>query len=210
MRRFLIPIAILAVIVILADTGLRAFAEHQAASELREGLSLSATPSVGIGGWPFTVHLVTGSFPTVEVSGKDVTIEGLAVSDFDLALHDVDFSVGKLLSGKKRSIKVKSGSGSLSLSSDLVSERLGDQGLLFEFSIDGDQAILTSPEFGSVTVDVALEGRSLTMEPPGTGPVSIELPRIADQIEYESVEISDDAVRATFRLGAGRIDLSRG
>jgi hypothetical protein len=210
MRRFLIALALLSVIVFFGDTAFRSVAEHRAADELRDGLSLSEKPSVGIGGWPFSVHLVAQSFPTVEISGRDVRIEGLAVTTFDLLLRDVDFSLSKLLSGKRKSIEIQSGDGSITLSSEVISERLGAEDIPFEFSIDGDEATLSSPELGAdVSVDVTLSGHSLTMDPPGFDSISIELPQVADQVEYRSVAISGDAIRAKFHLTAGRIDLSR-
>jgi hypothetical protein len=47
------------------------------------------------------------------------------------------------------------------------------------------------------------------MDPPGFDPISIDLPEVADQVEYRSVAISGDAIRAKFHLTAGRIELSR-
>ena len=210
MRRFLIAIVVLGVVFFFGDTALRSVAEHRAADELRDGLSLSDTPSVGIAGWPFTVHLIAQSFPSVHVAGRDVSVEGLTVTKFDLELRDVDFSVSKLLSAGKRSIEIQSGDGSISLSSEVISERLGAEDIPFEFSIDGDEATLSSPELGAdVSVDVSLSGHSLTMDPPGFDPISIDLPQIDDQVEYRSVSVSGDAIRARFHLAAGRIDLSR-
>jgi LmeA-like phospholipid-binding len=209
MRRLLIALALLAVIFFFGDTALRSVAEHRAAHELRDGLTLSSTPSVGIGGWPFTVHLAAQSFPTVHVSGRDVRIEGLAVTRFDLELRDVDFSISKLLSGGRKSVDIQSGDGTISLSSELVSERLGAENIPLEFSIDGDEATVSSPELGaSVSVDVTVSGHTLTIDPPGLDPVSIDLPRVADQVEYRSVSVSGDAIRAKFHLTAGRIALS--
>jgi DUF2993 family protein len=210
MRRLLIALALLAVIFFFGDTALRSVAEHRAADELKDGLSLSATPTVGIGGWPFTIHLAAQSFPSVHVSGRDVQIEGLAVTKFDLELRDVDFSVSKLLAGRRKSIEIQSGDGTITLSSEVVSERLGAEDIPFEFSIDGDEATLSSPELGAaVSVDVTLSGHALTMDPPGFDPISIDLPQLADQLEYRSVAISGDAIRAKFHLTTGRIDLSR-
>ena len=210
MRRFLIAIALLGVIFFFGDAALRSVAEHRAAHELRDGLSLSDTPSVGIAGWPFTVHLAAQSFPSVHVSGRDVAVEGLAVTKFDLVLRDVDFSVSKLLSGGKKSIEIQSGDGSITLSSEEISKRLGAEDIPFDFSIDGDKATLSSPDLGAdVSVDISLSGHSLTMDPPGLDPISIDLPQIDDQVEYRSVAVSGDAVRARFHLTAGRIELSR-
>lgn len=209
MRRLLIGLVVVAVLLAFGDTVFRNYVEGRAAAELKSGLSLSDEPDVEIGGWPFSIHLVAQSFPWVEISGRDVEIEGVAVTRFTLKLDDVEFSLARL-AGPRRSIDVQSGSGTISLTSELVSERLGAEGLPFQFSIDGDQATLSAPELGgSVSVEVTLDDHSLSFDPPGFDPVSIDLPVVADLVEYRSVSISGDAVRARFHLSAGRIDLSR-
>lgn len=209
MRRFLIVLAVLAVIAFFGDTALRSVAEHRAADELQAGLSLSEEPSVGIGGWPFLVHLAAQSFPTVEISGRDVQIEGVAVTSFDLVLHDVEFSVSKLLSGGRKTVHVESGAGTITLSSDVISRRLGAEDLPFEFSIDGDEATLSAPELGgTVSVDVALVDHAITIDPPGFDSISIDLPQVADQVDYRALSISGDAIQARFHLSPGLIELS--
>ena len=210
MRKFLIFLVVLLALGILGDSLLRGFAERKTADQLRTALSLSDTPSVGIGGWPFVLRVVAQSFPSVDVTGRDVTIEGLTVATFDLRLRDVEFSGRDLLAGDARSIKISSGRGNIRLTSEVISERLGAENLPFEFSIDGDQATVSSPELGtSVSAEIALAGRSLTIDPPGFETISIDLPQVADEVEYRSVRISGDAIVATFGLRAGTIDLTR-
>lgn len=210
MRKFLIFLLVVLVLAIAGDSLLRGYAERRIARELRTALSLSETPSVDIGGWPFALRVLAQSFPTVDASGRDVVIEGLTVATFDLRLRDVEFSGRDLLAGEARSIRIRSGRGSLRLTSEVISERLGAENLPFEFSIDGDQATVSSPELGtSVSAEIALEGRSLTIDPPGLDTISIDLPQVADEIEYRSVRISGDAVVATFGLRAGTIDLTQ-
>ena len=207
MRKFLVIVAILVVLVIAADSLVRGLAERRAAAELQGALSLSEKPSVDIGGWPFLYRAVVQPFPTVEISGRDVAIEGLTVTSFTLKLREVELSLSQLLGGAP-SIEIASGHGSIRMTSELISERLGAQDLPFEFSIDGDQATLSSPELGgAVSADIALAGTSLTIDPPGLDPVSIDLPRVADELEYRSVRVSGDAVVATFGLRAGVIQL---
>src|SRR4051794_30160482 len=106
MRRLLVVLAVVVLAALFADTVFKNYVEGRAASELRAGLSLSDTPSVEIGGWPFSVHLLAQSFPVVDISGSDVEIDGIAVTRFQLELRDVDFSLSKLLGRNKRSIEV--------------------------------------------------------------------------------------------------------
>jgi len=209
MRKLLIFLLVLGALAVGGDSLLRGFAERKTADALRTELSLSDTPSVGIGGWPFALRVLAQSFPAVDVIGRDVIIEGLTVATFELRLRDVEFSGRDLLAGEARSISIGAGRGSLRLTSEAISKRLGAENLPFEFSIDGDQATVSSPELGaSVSADVTLSGRALTIHPPGFAAVSIDLPQVADEVEYRSVRISGDAIVATFGLRPGTIDLT--
>lgn len=210
MRKLLVFLVILGALVVLGDSLLRGFAERRVATKLRGTLSLSEEPTVEIGGWPFGLRVLAQSFPSVEISGRDVTIEGLTVATFNLRLREVGFSASEFLGGDAQSIDIASGRGSIRLTSELISERLGAQDLPFEFSIDGDQATMSSPELGAeVSAEIALAGRSLTIDPPGLDTISIPLPQVADEVEYRSVHISGDAVVATFGVRGGRIDLTQ-
>jgi hypothetical protein len=210
MRKVLIFLVVIVLLSVAGDSLLRGLAERKTAAELRRALSLSETPSVAIGGWPFAMRVLTQSFPSVEVSGRDVAIEGLTVATFDLRLRDVEFSARDLLAGEARSIRIRSGRGTIRLNSETISERLAAENVPFEISIEGGRAIVSSPELGaSVGADVALAGRSLTIDPPGLETISIDLPQVADEIEYRSVRISGDAVVAAFGLRRGTIDLNR-
>ena len=210
MRKLLVVFVVLAILVAFGDSVLRGFAERRVAAKLKGTLELSHTPTVEIGGWPFGVRVLAQSFPSVEISRRDVAIEGLTVTSFNLRLRDVEYSASELLAGDAQSIDIASGRGSIRLTSELISERLGAQDLPFEFSIDGDQATMSSPELGAeVSAEIALADHSLTIAPPGLDTISIPLPQVADEVEYRSVRISGQAVVATFGLRRGRIDLTQ-
>lgn len=210
MRKLLVVFVVLAIVVVFGDSVLRGFAERRVAAKLKSTLDLSETPEVEIGGWPFGVRVLAQSFPSVEISGRDVAIEGLTVTSFNLRLRDVEYSASELLAGDAQSIDIASGRGSIRLTSEVISERLGAQNLPFEFSIDGNQATVSSPELGAeVSAEIALADHSLTIDPPGFDTISIPLPQVADEVEYRSVRISGQAVVATFGLRGGRIDLTQ-
>lgn len=210
MRRLLIFLAVLLALGVAGDSLLRGYAERRVAAKLQSTLSLSDGPSVDIGGWPFVIRVLGRSFPVVEITGRDVAIEGLTVTSFALRLRDVGFSPSEIISGDARSIDIASGRGSIRLTSELISERIGAQDLPFEFSIDGDQATVSSPQLGAeVSADIALADHSLTIDPPGLDTISIPLPKVADEVEYRSVHISGDAVVATFGVRGGPIDLTQ-
>lgn len=208
-RRLVIVLAVVVVGLLFADTVFKNYAEGRTATALRDGLQLSDTPDVEFGGWPFTLHVVTQSFSSVAVSGEDLRVRGVPVARFELDLHDVDFSISKILSPKHRSITVGSGTGSVALTTSAISGQLSSAGVPFELSIDGDEAKLTSPRLGgTVSAAVSLDENALVFDPPGFDSVSIDLPEVSDRVEYRSVGIAGDEVRARFRVRAGRIDLS--
>jgi hypothetical protein len=210
MRKLLIVLAVLLALGVAGDSLLRGYAERRVAAKLQSTLSLSDRPSVVIGGWPFVARVLARSFPSVEISGRDVAVEGLTVTRFELRLRDVAFSPSEIVSGDARTIDVASGRGSIRLTSEVISERIGAQDLPFQFAIDGDRATVSSPELGAeVSADITLADRSLLIEPSGLDTITIPLPRVADEVEYRSVQISGDAVVARFGVRGGPIDLTQ-
>lgn len=72
MRKFLITLVVLAVLLVAADFGARAYAEYRAASAIQTELGLAQSPDVSIEGFPFLWHAAQGSYPQVIVSATDV------------------------------------------------------------------------------------------------------------------------------------------
>lgn len=76
MRKLLVTLVVLAVLLLAADFGGRAYAEYRAASAIQTELGLTQSPDVSIEGFPFLWHAVQGSYPQVIVSATNVD-EGL-------------------------------------------------------------------------------------------------------------------------------------
>lgn len=76
MRKFLITLVVLAVLLVAADFGARAYAEYRAASAIQAELGLAQSPDVSIEGFPFLWHAVQGEYPQVIVSAGNID-EGL-------------------------------------------------------------------------------------------------------------------------------------
>lgn len=71
-RKLLITLVVLAVLLVAADFGARAYAEYRAASAIQTELGLTQSPDVSIEGFPFLWHAVQGSYPEVIVSADNV------------------------------------------------------------------------------------------------------------------------------------------
>jgi len=106
MRKALVALGVLVVVLVAADFGLRALAQHWVAGQLQSSLRLEERPSVSLGGFPFLPRLATGRFPSVDVESHG----SLKASEFPLAgievtLRDVRFSADQLLFGNKATIR---------------------------------------------------------------------------------------------------------
>jgi hypothetical protein len=71
-RKFLITVVVLLVLLVAADFGARAYAEHRAAGAVQTELGLAQAPDVSIEGFPFLWHAVRGSYPEVIITASDV------------------------------------------------------------------------------------------------------------------------------------------
>ena len=72
MRKLLITLVVLAVLLVAADFGARAYAEHRAAGAVQTELGLTQAPDVSIEGFPFLWHAVQGSYPEVIITASNV------------------------------------------------------------------------------------------------------------------------------------------
>lgn len=106
MRRLVTFLIVLVVIGLggwVADSWVRGQAEARAAAAIQAGLGLDKEPTVSIGGFPFTMALVTKSVPSarisagsvpLKVSGQRVTVTGVFVDSDQIRLDgdEVHFS----------------------------------------------------------------------------------------------------------------------
>lgn len=72
MRKLLITLVVLAVLLVVADFGGRAYAENRAAGAVQSELGLAQPPDVSIEGFPFLWHAVQGSYPTVIITASNL------------------------------------------------------------------------------------------------------------------------------------------
>jgi hypothetical protein len=71
-RKLLIILVVLAVLLVAADFGARAFAESKTADAVQSELELTAVPDVSIEGFPFLMHAVQGQYPQVVVTSGNI------------------------------------------------------------------------------------------------------------------------------------------
>jgi hypothetical protein len=71
-RKLLITLVVLAVLLIAADFGARAFAESKTSTAVQGELALTAAPDVSIEGFPFLLHAVQGQYPQVVITADNI------------------------------------------------------------------------------------------------------------------------------------------
>lgn len=88
-RRLAITLVALLALLVLADRGGNAIAEHIAADNLQKSQHLASTPDVTIDGVPFLTQLASGDYDHVSADAHDLPIAGGAV---DLSSLHVDLN----------------------------------------------------------------------------------------------------------------------
>jgi hypothetical protein len=193
MRKFLIVLVVLGGLLVAADYGARVYAQGVVAGEVRSALQLSKKPSVSFGGWPFLTNALGGELPSAAMTTSDVVAEGMAIHRLDLALHDLTFPVGRLISGGGGTIRAATGHGTAAVTGEDLSSALHDAGVDATVSIQDGHVQGAFGQFrGRVTL--ALEGDSLAVfGDMGFGsPISIgriKLPSIGKGVRFTNVRV---------------------
>jgi hypothetical protein len=199
-----ISLGALLVLLVAADAGLRALSQYYVSRSIQSSLDLDERPSVSLGGFPFTVRLLSGDLPSVSVRAQSVIAEGVRLDRVDLTLHGVDVSAAKVLSNSERSIHAKSGDGTATMTADDLTQALDDQGIPVTVEFSGGDALVSADGLsGAVKASVSLSGASLVLKPVSAElPVSVSLllPEVVKGIRYTSVHIDGSVVTLSFTL----------
>lgn len=105
-RRILISLVVLVAVLVGADFGLAAFAEHTVSEKARQQLSLSDDPSVTIHGFPFSTQALAGDYQHISLSASGVPVQDLKDVDVSAELNDVRAPLSGLLQGNTSGITI--------------------------------------------------------------------------------------------------------
>ncbi|PFG48624.1 Protein of unknown function (DUF2993) [Amycolatopsis sulphurea] len=106
-RRWVIVLGVLVILLVGADFGAAAVAEHAISQKARAQLNLSDDPSVEIHGFPFLVQALSGDYGHVSVSADGVPVGGnLHDVRVSAELEDVTAPLSDIASGNTKSIKI--------------------------------------------------------------------------------------------------------
>lgn len=107
MRKLITVVLVVVALLVAADFGAAAVAEHTVATRLRERLGLPSDPSVRINGFPFLTQAVAGRYGSIDVRASGVSVDQLHDLDVEATLHDVDAPLPEVISGNLRSVRVE-------------------------------------------------------------------------------------------------------
>ncbi|MFD8499409.1 DUF2993 domain-containing protein [Amycolatopsis sp. NPDC059657] len=106
-RRLIIIFLVLAAILVGADFGMAAFAEHEISQKAREQLKLSDDPSVSIKGFPFLTQALGGDYGHISVYASGVPVnDQLRDVELNAELYDVIAPLSDVLNGNTKSITI--------------------------------------------------------------------------------------------------------
>lgn len=205
MRKTLILLAMLVLLLVVADFGLRSLAQERVSRELEESLDLSTAPSVSLGGFPFLPKLLSGRFPEVSVRARDIVSEGVSIHGVRLSLREVTFSPRDLVSGRRPHIHVLHGEGTANMTGGDITAALREGGLPVDVRLESGRAIVGAAAIlpGEIEASLSLRGGSIVLTPlNGAIPagLSIDLPELMPGVRYTDLSVKGSRALLGIRL----------
>ncbi|MFC9256016.1 DUF2993 domain-containing protein [Amycolatopsis thailandensis] len=106
-RGWLIALAVLLVLLVGADFGAAAFAEHTISQKTREQLKLANDPAVTVHGFPFLTQALSGDYSHITINAQGVAVPPkLNDVDFNADMSDVTAPLSDLTSGNTKAITI--------------------------------------------------------------------------------------------------------
>jgi hypothetical protein len=106
-RKLVIIFGLLAALLVGADFGLAAIAEHTVSQKAREQLRLADDPSVNIHGFPFTTQALAGHYGHITVYAAGVPVKDtLRDVELNAELRDVTAPLPDLVHGNTKAIRI--------------------------------------------------------------------------------------------------------
>jgi hypothetical protein len=105
-RRIIVSLVVLVGVLIAADFGLAAFAEHTVSQKARQQLNLTDDPSVTIHGFPFTTQAIGGDYRHISLSASGVPIKDLKDVGVNAELNNVTAPLSDLINGNTNAIEI--------------------------------------------------------------------------------------------------------
>ncbi len=206
MKALLVSIGVLVALAVAGDSFVKNMAENRAETQIQQTLGLEEAPEVDLGGFPFVLNALAGTFGDVEVTADELTVEGVRLDRVDVLMRDVEISLGKLLGGSSESVRTGGGEGEATMSEADLRKALRKQGVDAGIRLNEDGSVtIDDPRLPvSVSGEMALEGRRIVIsasEAPAE--YSVTLPKLIDGLVYEELTVGSSILKVSFSLTGG-------
>jgi hypothetical protein len=165
-RRLLIALAVLAVLLAVADRVAVAVADRAVAKQIRSELAVADNPAVHIGGFPFLTQALRGRYGDVHVQLTGVQSGPLRHVDVDARLFGVRAPLADLVGGRLKQVPVSRITGSMAVGYDDLAQASGVPGLTIRpagggLQVSGQLSVLGRQVAASAVAHVAVQGEDL-------------------------------------------------
>lgn len=213
----MVAVVILALVLVGADFGLRAWAQGWVADRMAQSLALGREPDLQLHGFPFLLQFARGRFERVDLDARDLLIEDLMVESVRLELEDVRFDRRQLLTRGSGEIRAARGTGRVVITDGALSTLIQAQGIPVEVAFVGPRIrVSTTIRIGDQELEASATGRlrfeegtaSFSPErvqaggpfsiPPDTLAFRVPLPELLPGVRYERIQVEEG--RATLHV----------
>lgn len=190
MRKLLL-VAIVCGIAVAGDAFLRATAESRVATQLDRSLGRDGSTSVSLGGFPFVVRLVSGTIPTARIETGSLVRDRLRLTDLEMTLQDLSFSLPRVAAGDMSSIHVGRGRGRAFVPLASLKQAVRSAPAGFDIRLGGrGLRVSIGPVSGRGRIYLA--GTDLVVAVDATDQTfKVPLPTFLRGVTYEAVRVED-------------------
>jgi LmeA-like phospholipid-binding len=169
MRKLLIGLAVLVVLLVIADRISVAVAENQISNRLTSAYGLPDKPGVTITGFPFFTQVAAGDYPQIDVSASQVPADGATLHDLSVRLTGVHATVSQVLGTGASMVTADRAAGSALVGFGSVDRRLPGGFRLHQdgknLSVSGRLAYHGAHIPVSATVALGVSGTGISVTP---------------------------------------------
>lgn len=209
-RAILVTIVVLLLLAVAVDVGLRLLAQRWLEDRVQQALALERRPDLDIGGFPFLVQFARGEVEQVDVTLRDLRVQGLHLDEVTIGLRDVAFDRADVIAGRRGSVRVRRGSATVEIDEPTLNEILRDQGVPATVELLGPRVRATTrievegqEATASAEGTLGLEGTTLVFDPgevsvdgafgvpPAALAFRVDLPPLFPGLTYEGVGVRE-------------------
>lgn len=172
-RRIMVLAAFFLALLLGGSYVLESFAEGQLSNGVAKTLGLPTRPAVQIDAFPILVRVVQGRIPGVLIQARDLTIEGLEITELSIDMRGVRADLDVLIRSDRFDLSAEEGEGAARISEDAINAfmkrekvnaraTLRPDGTVF---VRADRAVAGRTRRFEATGKLVVGGRNLSFKP---------------------------------------------